>query len=659
MKIFKKTMLFIAAAGLLFSLASFVFVKIFLPQDKIKQYIVSYAKENFNREVSFDKVSFNIIGINLTNFALSERSSFAKGTFIKAKKLTLKISLKPLLRKKIEVQTLGIDGMYIQMHKDKNGRFNFNDITTKKEQTPENVQNKAKSVKNDIPLKIYKFDVKNSVILFKDDILNLDTEISDFNMKISDFSFTELFPCEISFNIKYKQNNIDAFLPVNLQSEINLNDLEFDKLLINIISFKTNYKGAELNASGNFENITTPKIDLKITCKNINTETFKDFFTAKTKFKIPSVDCEIKTVIDAANKNADILQFDLLLPQSTCYVYGNINWSGEKPQYNLKTNIDIALDKISEFFPDYNLSGKIKSKLKISNTDLNGNVNGTNISFKYPPYTNLSATNFKAVIHSKNNISMENSSGIFNGGNFKFSGSYTGNNLALKLKMDKLIIKEISSNPDVEIKEKQKKEQKSSDFNLNLDADINIDLLEIPYLYGRNGYIKTSLKSITSDMKNSNGYFSAGISNGTITNVEKLAENKFAKIFLMIFNALNNNIKQSQKIDESSKKGINYDSLLFDVAFANGKMTSKNINFKLPITTITTTGFVDFKQNVIDLKVNTGLYAKMKIGGTADNPKTSFDVIGTVGEILNDASKGTSADLGKKLDGVLKNLLGR
>jgi hypothetical protein len=192
-----------------------------------------------------------------------------------------------------------------------------------------------------------------------------------------------------------------------------------------------------------------------------------------------------------------------------------------------------------------------------------------------------------------------------------------------------------------------------------LNTDINIDNIDIPYLIGQNAYFKTSLKSITADMKKLNGYCNIGTKNGTITNVEKLAENKFAKIFLMIFNVLNNNIKQSQKIDETNKKGINYDSLIFNTVFANGKMTTKQVNFKMPITTITTTGFVDFKAGNIDLKVNTGLYARMKVTGTIENPKTSFDVVGTVGEILNDASKGTSADIGKKLDNVLKNLLGK
>lgn len=658
MRKFKLILVYSASFGIILSFMAFLAVKIFLPQEKIKQHIITYARENFNREVSFDKVSFNLIGINLNNFALSERTTFKNGTFIKARNLTVKVSLKPLLSKKIEVQTLSIDGMYIQMLKDKDGKFNFNDITTKKEQTVENVENKAKNIKNDIPLKIYKFQIKDSTISFKDDILNLDTEISNFNMEMSDFSFTELFPCQMSFTLKYKQNNIDALLPVNLQTRINLNDLDFDKLFVDIISFETTYNDTNISATGKFENVYIPKIDLKIKCKNISDITFKDFFISKTKFNIPSIDCVTKTVINIENKTADIEQLEILLPQSTCNISGTINWTGKNLEYNLKTNMDILLDKISEFFPKYSLNGRIKSKLKISNSIFNGNIEGSNISCKYQqPSVDLSNTNLKAVIHSKNNIVLENSSGIFNTGNFKISGSYIGKTIDLNLKMDKLLIKESSFTATA--KNEQKNDEKKSDYNINLNTDISIDNLDVPYLIGQNAYFKTSLKSITPDMKNLNGYCNIGVKNGKITNVEKLAENKFAKIFLMIFNVLNNNIKQSQKVDETNKKGINYDSLMFDVIFTNGKMATKQINFKMPVTTITTTGFIDFKENKIDLKVNTGLYARMKVVGTVENPKTSFDVVGTVGEILNDASKGTSADLGKKLDDALKNIFGR
>jgi hypothetical protein len=69
---------------------------------------------------------------------------------------------------------------------------------------------------------------------------------------MTDFSFTELFPCEISFTFKYKQSKIDALLPVRLKTQLNLNNLDFDKLFVDVISFETTYKDSTFSATGKF-----------------------------------------------------------------------------------------------------------------------------------------------------------------------------------------------------------------------------------------------------------------------------------------------------------------------------------------------------------------------------------------------------------------------
>ena len=86
-KIMKKLkILLISLAGLIvvLSIAVVIAIKVFLPEDKIKSYIVDYAKNNLNREVSFDSLSFKFIGIDLKNFKMSERATFNEGTFIKS-----------------------------------------------------------------------------------------------------------------------------------------------------------------------------------------------------------------------------------------------------------------------------------------------------------------------------------------------------------------------------------------------------------------------------------------------------------------------------------------------------------------------------------------------------------------------------------------------
>ena len=98
----KLKILLFSLAGLIvvLSIAAVIAIKVFLPEDKIKSYITDYAKNNLNREVTFDKLSIKFIGIDLKNFKMSERATFNEGIFIKADDFIVKISPLPLLAKK-------------------------------------------------------------------------------------------------------------------------------------------------------------------------------------------------------------------------------------------------------------------------------------------------------------------------------------------------------------------------------------------------------------------------------------------------------------------------------------------------------------------------------------------------------------------------------
>jgi len=83
--------------------AAAITVRRMFPPEKISAMVHDYVKTNYNREVKFDNVSFRIIGVDLSNFALSEKGGFNNGTFAKADNFVVKIALGPLLQKNIKV----------------------------------------------------------------------------------------------------------------------------------------------------------------------------------------------------------------------------------------------------------------------------------------------------------------------------------------------------------------------------------------------------------------------------------------------------------------------------------------------------------------------------------------------------------------------------
>ena len=104
----KLKILLVSLVGLVvvLSIAAVIAIKTLLPEDKVKTLVTDYARNNLNREVTFDKLSFKFIGIDLKNFKMSERSTLNDGIFIKADDFIVKVSPLPLLAKKIKISRI-------------------------------------------------------------------------------------------------------------------------------------------------------------------------------------------------------------------------------------------------------------------------------------------------------------------------------------------------------------------------------------------------------------------------------------------------------------------------------------------------------------------------------------------------------------------------
>ncbi len=457
-------------------------------------------------------------------------------------------------------------------------------------------------------------------------------------------------------------SNLNLNSSVKIENKIPLQNIDYskfniDSVLLNISKCSAKYNDMEFSLNGKIENKTTSALTLTLQAKNITDETAKNFYKCPIKFIIPTLNANSVINFNLKNNTADISKLNIKIPDSSANISGKLNWNNKNNfVYNLNLTLDFLLDNFTKSFPEYNMKGRIKSDAKVSNKDFSGTLNLNNVAFDYLPMAQISKLNLDASAKSKNNITLKTFSGIFNKGNFKGDGSLINNNITFNLNMDKLTIKTSTATATTTAtSNKTSQEEKTTSAKTtkqeyyNITTNINIDNINVPYLISKNATLKTSLKSVSADMKKAGGTFDFIMDKGTITDIDKLAENKYAKLFLLIFNALNNNVTS-----KSNSNGIDYDNMTANVSFTDGLMRTNNVTIKIPLTTMDIKGTVNFKTENVDLKVNTGLYAAMKITGTISNPKTTFDVASTAAQVLG-GSKNLE-DVGKKLGQSLSNL---
>ena len=830
----KLKILLVSLVGLVvvLSIAAVIAIKTLLPEDKVKTLVTDYARNNLNREVTFDKLSFKFIGIDLKNFKMSERSTLNDGIFIKADDFIVKVSPLPLLAKKIKISRILLDSIDINITKDENGLFNFDDIiksfqSEEPQQEQKQEENKSSS-SSSFDLNIHHFDIKNANITYIDKTSNLDASIKNFNLKTKDFSLDDIFGCETSFDLAVKQNKLDIALPLSAKFKTNLNNFDMDKLYLDVETFETDFNNATISLQGKIENINAPKIDCNLILKNIDDQTFKDFFDCKTKFEADEITFKTKSTINISSMNADIESLSLVLPNSNADLAGTIDWGKQDVEYNLKLDLNLLIDNFAKLIPEYNLTGRLKTNLeatqnfcegtfafenissdsnfgkvsnlnadiylkaenptplykadfstldieslvfnikqlslkyndaeisavgeltkqlrsaltlnlksknitdstfksfykspvkfivptldidtilsfnlstkaaditklnikipdssanvtgllnwkneknfvynlalnlnllldniaknfpeykmkgkivsdaKVSNNDFSGTLNCSNVSFEYLPMATVSKLNIDAVAKSKKNIVIKAINGIFNDGKFEGNGSLINKDIKLNFNMDKLkIVEDTKADNKKETKKEEKKtttsSSSSSDFNYNIYTDITINEINVPYLVSKKATLKTALKTVTSTCKKTNGTFALNIGAGTISNVNKLTENKIAKTFLLLFNIVNNN--RTEETKANSKNDISFQNIACDVLFTDGVIKTNDVSIKIPTAKIIASGTVDMKTEALNLSVTAGDYTGMKIKGTMSDPKVSYDVAAAVVSALGD-----------------------
>ena len=824
----KLKILLISLVGLIvvLSLAVVIAIKVFLPEDKIKSYITDYAKNNLNREVTFDKLSIKFIGIDLKNFKMSERSTLNDGTFIKADDFIVKISPWPLLTKKVQVSRILLDSIDINITKDENGLFNFDDIIKSFQSEESSQETKQEQVSDNkdssgLDVRIHHFDIKNANIIYIDKTSNLEASIKNFNLKTKNFSLTDIFGCETSFDLAVKQNKLDISLPLRAKFKTNLNNFDMDKLFLDVETFETNLNNATISLQGKIENLNAPQIDCNLILKNIDEQTFKDFFNSETKFKADEITFKTKSVVNISSMNATIESLSLVLPNSTADMSGTVNWGKQDIEYdvklvidllldnfakaipeynltgrfktdleatqkfcegtfvlenvssdskygkvsnlntniylkaenssplykanfstldieslafnikqlslkyndaeislvgeltkqlrsaltlnlksknithntfksfykcpvkfilptldidaissfnlvtkaaditklnikipdsyanvtglinwkksfvyNLSLNLNLLLDNIAKNFPEYKMKGKIVSDAKVSNNDLSGNLTCSNVAFEYLPLASVSKLNIEATAKSKKNIVIKTINGIFNEGNFEGNGSLINKDIKFNFNMDKLKIAESSQSSKQEPKKEEKKSSSSQDFNYNIYTDISINDINTPYLVSKKAALKTALKTVTSTCNKTNGTFALTIDAGTISNVNKLTDNKMANTFLSLFNIVNNN--RTKETKGNSKNDISFQNIICDVLFTDGLIKTNDVSIKIPTAKIIASGTINMKNEALKLSVTAGDYTAMKIGGTMSDPKISYDVAAAAATLLGD-----------------------
>ena len=628
--------------------------------------------------MSFDKLSFNLIGVTLDNFALSESSTFQAGTFVKADKLVVKVALLPLLKKSVEISTIEIDGLDVNIIKQKDGSFNFDSLltpstTTTSENNTDNptADEPKENSSSSLVLLAKSIEVKDCNFYYKDLQTGTTTEVEDLNIEILNFDFGSPFNTIISFTTAFEQEGgISVSVPVTLDFNTSLANLDLAKSYVKVNKISATYKTVKFLLKGDVSNFEAPQVNLTGSLSGINNKVLAELLPDLPNFTLPVINLTLKANADLTTSSAVISQAALSVQDSGFNASGNLNWGGNAPSYKISADLKMNLpqlvqmtDTLGDFKPAGQITGSFKATEKKENKDISGSVTLKDVSIFYAPFT-ASALNGTIKMLSLDDISCNNFTGLLNNEKFTSSFSYKNvkeiMNLVFNLDLDSLKMDAFPSQDSTQ--ETAGTEEKSQDITapskteqtpetfMNIKANVKVGSVQVPYFRTDGFSIQADLTQLSASMAKTNGKVSFALQQGAITNLDSFVkENKIVKILLLPITIVRKvagvlNIDLFPEENETKKGEISFTSGEGAYTFTNGLMTLDKTSFISKVTNLNGTGNINFATQALDMKVSATLLTSqtpivIKIGGTMDNPSGKLDVVNTVtslvGGILN------------------------
>ncbi|MFK5915242.1 MAG: AsmA family protein [Woeseiaceae bacterium] len=336
-----------AASVLLILVVAIGLLLAFNPND-YKSDVIALAKEHTGRTMVIPgDISLSLfpwVGLELGKIEISNTNGFGERPFAKMEHLQVRAKLWPLFQQKLEADTLIIEGLTLNLAKNKKGVTNWDDLLNNKTKSSNNAS-KTKAIKNK--------EVKPAFVLGAFALNGIHIKNANFNW--DDESTQQKFAAEI-IQLRIGQIKPNSRIPFELQLNFKDKNLKADISLNTFIKFEPSFKQLVLMDTtitsqlklASSTSLLSPELRSELIQINLNKQTLNI-----KQLHILENDINIKARISAQN----------ILTQPQFNTHINI------PSFNprsLSTRFNITLPKMA--------SSTALTKLS-SSFDVKGNLN--------------------------------------------------------------------------------------------------------------------------------------------------------------------------------------------------------------------------------------------------------------------------------------------
>ena len=232
--------------------------------------ITELVKKETGRDLQIQSLSLSFFprfGLNLENTTLSNAQGFSKQDFVHIQNVQVGAAILPLLSQKLEVDTLTLHGLTLNLEKKADGQTNWDDLIQSSE-TPQEKKEPSPSthpLEKLADLEFGGLDIQNSQLNWQDHSANQTVNLSIHNFSTSRITFGQFFNLTLNAETTLSNPEIKALLELSIETKLEQNGTYAVRNLV----LKTSATGKGLPVEQVNQTLSIPTISLNENTLNL------------------------------------------------------------------------------------------------------------------------------------------------------------------------------------------------------------------------------------------------------------------------------------------------------------------------------------------------------------------------------------------------------
>lgn len=343
--------------------------------------ITDLVKKETGRDFKVETMSLSFfphLSIDLEAAELSNAKGFSEKPFVTIQKIQVGAAILPLLSQKLEVDTLTLHGLSLNLERNKDGLNNWDDLAkgeTKQNQEDEKEVDDAENPMDKLAaLNFGGIDIQDGTVLWDDQQSPQKITLKNFNFTSGAITFGEFFFIALSADTQISQPDIKTNLAINLEAKLDKDG----QYAIRNLNVKNTTSGKGIPLEKATTKVSLPNFSLENDTLSLPSLSIDYDVIGGKDFPLDSVNGQLTLNDFTGNMTTQAFKAKMIVLNSD--VTGEAIPNG-KASINLNTSADIdlkaqtaKLPKLSLNVLDLKANGNIKASQIMSDAVVNANL---------------------------------------------------------------------------------------------------------------------------------------------------------------------------------------------------------------------------------------------------------------------------------------------